>query len=510
MIFWMSGTEGTTGKEVATGSPDAVVSVSPIDRKTLLESLGLACYIAWSFVFWNGPQLLGMGDGSSLIDGAFIAQGAATALAALVLALAVRKISPLRKKNVLLVIFAFISSVSVLVAASPVFSWLPAGFLVVGFLLSGLGSTLRLGWEEYLSVRGVKRTAFCIGIAYAIGFIVFSGISFLPSAAVFGIAMLLPLLSCALLIVAERGARPVVGDGRASGDAAVGENAAVRKDPAPAKEGLKALISRVPWKLLLIIALAYFSYGATRTEGVLGGMAASSSIHVALAGIPALACIVGVALAYCFYRKNAVLAFYIAFPLMALASLLPAALDPFSGGTTFCVTLVGAELVKYLVWFLFIDAIIKDGVSVLLCLGLMRAAQWAGSTLGQVTTDVLHTPEAVTIAILLSLMIALLVIIGAPFVGRTRGEGGRKSESTLEDRVSELSRDCHLSPRETEVLGIWATGRSGAYIEKTLFISKNTVKTHLNHIYAKTGTANREELLELLDSLDAEGSVDIR
>ena len=29
------------------------------------------------------------------------------------------------------------------------------------------------------------------------------------------------------------------------------------------------------------------------------------------------------------------------------------------------------------------------------------------------------------------------------------------------------------------------------------------MKTHLNHIYAKTKTANREELLELLESVDA-------
>ena len=47
-----------------------------------------------------------------------------------------------------------------------------------------------------------------------------------------------------------------------------------------------------------------------------------------------------------------------------------------------------------------------------------------------------------------------------------------------------------------------ATGHTGAYIEKRLFISKNTVKTHLNHIYAKTNTSNREELLQLLESVD--------
>lgn len=55
-----------------------------------------------------------------------------------------------------------------------------------------------------------------------------------------------------------------------------------------------------------------------------------------------------------------------------------------------------------------------------------------------------------------------------------------------------------LSPRETEVLTIWVTGRALSYVEKALFISRSTVKTHLNHIYAKTGTANREELIELV------------
>ena len=58
-----------------------------------------------------------------------------------------------------------------------------------------------------------------------------------------------------------------------------------------------------------------------------------------------------------------------------------------------------------------------------------------------------------------------------------------------------------LSPRETEVLAIWATGRSSRSIEKSLFIAQSTVKTHLNHLYAKTGTANRQELLQLLSEL---------
>ena len=39
-------------------------------------------------------------------------------------------------------------------------------------------------------------------------------------------------------------------------------------------------------------------------------------------------------------------------------------------------------------------------------------------------------------------------------------------------RVKRVAVQCGLSPREQEVLAIWATGHTGAYIEKQLFISK--------------------------------------
>ena len=125
-------------------------------------------------------------------------------------------------------------------------------------------------------------------------------------------------------------------------------------------DSLRVSLSRVPWKPMAAISLAFFGYGATRANGVIGGFEVSSEFHGALAGVPALASFVAILLAYLFYRKNAMLAFYLAFPLMAMASLLPASLDPFGGGTTFSVALVGAELVKYLVWFLLIDSFFKD------------------------------------------------------------------------------------------------------------------------------------------------------
>lgn len=455
--------------------------LSLFDRGMLLDSLGLACYIAWSFVFWNGSLLFGELRPAAPMDGSQVVQGVLTALTALLLALSTRRGVPLRRRNVLLVIFAAISSLSVMIAALVGFGQAPLPWMLFGFALSGVGSTLRLGWEERLSVQGVRRTALCAGAAYLFGFAAFVMVSLLPAVLALAVAVLLPFGAYALLRIAVRGEQ------------------VCNAIEAPS---FKTQLSGIPWKLIAAIALAYFSYGATRMSGVTGGLAAAESIHGAIAGIPALASFAAIVLAYWFYRKNALLAFYLAFPLMALAALLPVALDPFAGGTTFWVALVGAELVKYLVWFLLIDSIIKDGISALLCVALMRFAQWGGSCLGQIAADTLPSPEAITISVLLSLMVALLVIMGLPLSGKIPIISTNDDELDLDKRVGLAAERFKLSPREQEVLAIWATGHTGAYIEKTLFISKNTVKTHLNHIYAKTNTANREQLLELLDAIE--------
>ncbi|WP_330300106.1 response regulator transcription factor [Streptomyces sp. NBC_00503] len=48
-----------------------------------------------------------------------------------------------------------------------------------------------------------------------------------------------------------------------------------------------------------------------------------------------------------------------------------------------------------------------------------------------------------------------------------------------------------LTPREGEILTLLARGRSNTEIAADLFLSTNTVKTHINHIFAKTGSRDR-------------------
>jgi DNA-binding NarL/FixJ family response regulator len=52
-----------------------------------------------------------------------------------------------------------------------------------------------------------------------------------------------------------------------------------------------------------------------------------------------------------------------------------------------------------------------------------------------------------------------------------------------------------LTPREAEVLGRIAAGLSNTEIAAALFVSEATVKTHINHIFTKTGLRDRAQLV---------------
>lgn len=54
-----------------------------------------------------------------------------------------------------------------------------------------------------------------------------------------------------------------------------------------------------------------------------------------------------------------------------------------------------------------------------------------------------------------------------------------------------------LTPREREVFALLAEGYSRPYIAKTLYISVDTVKVHVKHIYAKLGVDSQDDLIEL-------------
>ena len=73
------------------------------------------------------------------------------------------------------------------------------------------------------------------------------------------------------------------------------------------------------------------------------------------------------------------------------------------------------------------------------------------------------------------------------------------SESALDERCRELTERCGLSGREAEILAYLARGRSQPYIREELVLSKNTVATHVKHIYQKLNVHSRQELIDLFE-----------
>lgn len=72
-------------------------------------------------------------------------------------------------------------------------------------------------------------------------------------------------------------------------------------------------------------------------------------------------------------------------------------------------------------------------------------------------------------------------------------------QSSLEERVQQLSEDYQLTSRETEVALCLAKGYTLPQTASALFISLDTVRSHSKKLYMKLGIHKKQELIELIE-----------
>lgn len=80
-------------------------------------------------------------------------------------------------------------------------------------------------------------------------------------------------------------------------------------------------------------------------------------------------------------------------------------------------------------------------------------------------------------------------------------ENGGRVESPRERliaRCGQVASEFGLTERETEMLMLIGQGKTRSQIEQELFLSQNTVKTHIRHLYAKLGVHSKEEACALI------------
>lgn len=150
-----------------------------------------------------------------------------------------------------------------------------------------------------------------------------------------------------------------------------------------------------------------------------------------------------------------------------------------------------------------------------LAVGLMFEAMCIGQLIARVSTLGLSSYAVVAAAGLTALYffsVGRQLFRTVPKKKPKRTEG-RDDASRLEpagssgeeELPSELLAYCRklgaengLTPREVEILGLIAMGRSAKYIAEELTISHNTTRTHIKHVYEKLNIHSKQELLDLV------------
>lgn len=62
-----------------------------------------------------------------------------------------------------------------------------------------------------------------------------------------------------------------------------------------------------------------------------------------------------------------------------------------------------------------------------------------------------------------------------------------------------LAQKCALTTRELDILLLLARGRNNSYIQEELTLTRNTVKSHIRHIYTKLDVHSQQELIDLVE-----------
>ena len=243
----------------------------------------------------------------------------------------------------------------------------------------------------------------------------------------------------------------------------------------------------IPWKLIVIMAIAgllsSFSgafLSATEYVGAIHRVAATGIVAVvAFAVIPFVAPMQG----------------YIVSVLMRFAYV----------WFTFFVLLMLANICyRFEIPSLRLFAIARASSEAALLAGiLVRRALWQ--------TDLLADPTTLAGFALAGIVLVLVCVVIWMSEKSVNGDWGASGLSLADrlhvpgprerfmSRCDDLAAQYDLTARETEIMGLIAQRKSRAEIEQELFLSQNTVKTHVRHLYAKLGVHSKTDVIALFE-----------
>ena len=140
--------------------------------------------------------------------------------------------------------------------------------------------------------------------------------------------------------------------------------------------------------------------------------------------------------------------------------------------------------------------------------GMVTLGVLLGSSLGQfVCAFAPFSPQSLS---LIALMATLAILISYMFVfnendlialakGDEDKDEAEPKRQRFQDRCKDVAGEYGLSPKETEIMILFAKGRSSTRIQEELYLSRGTVTTHLRHIYQKMDVHGKQEFLDVIE-----------
>ena len=174
----------------------------------------------------------------------------------------------------------------------------------------------------------------------------------------------------------------------------------------------------------------------------------------------------------------------------------------------------GSALFSILVYLVVASAIARNP------LGMISLSAWAiafgglGTVLGADIGHALnmiaaHDRQTAILAICLVLMLFVSYLwLGMrrfSFEGAVAGVAPVSTDEprAIDDRFGEsiqaIGKRFGLTERETEILHLMAKGRNSVFLQEHFVVSKNTIKTHIKHIYRKLDVHSQQEVIDLIE-----------
>jgi DNA-binding CsgD family transcriptional regulator len=369
--------------------------------------------------------------------------------------------------------------------------------LIFAALTLGLGlAVFCLSWARVFCTRAPWELYRQVIFSYLLGLVLYLLLTFLPSTAVVPFTILAVMGSAILLSLA---------------------NAPFEASDIPGSlSSASKRVVRLLWRPLLCTAVFGFMSGLMSQVSAQGRLSLESFQQVS---ILASLIVVGILLlpALLLSKPLSITSAYrVALPIAAAGFLLlPFVWDTLFGLTNALVNM-GLMTVTIILWCMLAAATVQTRLPVQVvfgsCLAIIVGARLLGKVLGFVyeshlTQSFLSLAAVALVSIYLLSMLSLVFFKGQRFARGHEAEGeGLKVVVWGEDRYQEccrhIARSAGFTPRELEIFLLLGQGRSIASIAGSLFVSDNTVKSHIRGIYSKLGVHSKQELIDLIsDSL---------